>query len=56
MARKYKLPPEVMKLAQEAEAKLDRARNAPLPADEELPPLSLKTVERVKAFELREDR
>jgi hypothetical protein len=32
MERKYKLPPEVMKLAQEAEAKLDRARNAPLPA------------------------
>ena len=52
----YGLPPEVINLARTMREQLEAIRNAPLPADDELPALSDKYVERAAAFELREDR
>lgn len=37
-------------------AQLDAIRDAPLPPDADLPPLSEKQIERHEAFALREDR
>lgn len=51
----YELPPEVLALALAMEEKLDRVRNAPLPADEDLPPLTPKQLERMEAFALRDE-
>lgn len=52
----YNLPPEVLAHAQATRDKLDAIRNAPLPPDNELPELTEKQLERIEAFELREDR
>lgn len=52
----YDLPPEVIEAAEQTRKRLDDIMNEPLPQDDELQPLSTKTLERIKAFELREDR
>ena len=49
----YVLPPEVHVLAKEMSDRLDRIRNAP-PSEEDLPDLTQKQRERIKAFEFRE--
>lgn len=53
---KYNLSPEVRAMAEEMMAELDAIRNAPLPPDQELPPVTQKQIERLEAFGLREDR
>jgi hypothetical protein len=50
------LAPEVLALAQQTRARLDAVRNAPLPPDDELPPVTAKTRERIRAFAHRRDR
>lgn len=50
-ANPYNLPQEWLMLA-----KLEAIRNTPLPPDDELPELTPKQLERIEAFELREDR
>lgn len=52
----YKLPQEVLDLAAKMTERMDKIRNAPLPPDDNLPPVSAKTLERIEAFALREDR
>lgn len=52
----YDLPKEVVEEADRMRARLDAIRNAPLPPDDELPPVSDKSMERMRAFALREDR
>lgn len=52
----YNLPPEVLERAAQMRSQLDRIRNAPLPPDDQLPPIAGKTLERIEAFALREDR
>jgi hypothetical protein len=54
-ARQFVLPPEIQAIADEMQADLDRIRNAPIPPDAQLPPLTPKQRERMVAFELRED-
>lgn len=51
----YELPPEVLTMAMAMEEKLDQVRNAPLPADEDLPPLTQKKLERIEASALRDE-
>jgi hypothetical protein len=51
----YELPPEVLAQALAMEEKLERVRNAPLPADEDLPPLSEKKLARIEAFAQRDE-
>ncbi len=51
----YTLPPEVLAMAKAMEEKLDRIRNAPLPVDEDLPPLTQKQLDRMEAFALRDE-
>jgi len=51
----YNLPPEVLARAARMRTHLDEIRNAPLPPDDELPPVSGKILERIEAFTLRED-
>lgn len=55
-AESYNLPPEVFERAEKMRSRLDAVRNAPLPPDDQLPPVSAKTLERIEAFALREDR
>ncbi len=50
------LAQDVLDRAQQMRARLDAVLNAPLPADEELPALTGKQQERIRAFALREDR
>lgn len=52
----YNLPQEVLDQADQLRKRLDDARNAPVPPDDELPPLSEKSIERMKAISMREDR
>lgn len=52
----YNLPTEVLERAAQMRSHLDAIRNAPLPSDDQLPPISAKTLERIDAFALREDR
>ena len=52
----YNLPPEVLERAAQMRSHLDAIRNAPLPPDDQLPPIAAKTLERIEAFALREDR
>lgn len=52
----YNLPPEVLERAAQMRTHLDAIRNAPLPPDDQRPPISAKTLERIEAFALREDR
>jgi hypothetical protein len=55
-AHTYDLPPEVIEAAEQSRKHLDDIMNEPLAPEDELPLLSTKTLERIKAFELREDR
>ncbi|MBI5017684.1 MAG: antitoxin family protein [Deltaproteobacteria bacterium] len=48
----YELSPEAQVIAKAMTAELDEIRAAPLPPDEELPPLSTKQQERMAAFAL----
>nr|VFK80663.1 MAG: hypothetical protein BECKSD772D_GA0070982_11387 [Candidatus Kentron sp. SD] len=50
------LSPEVIALAQTLRNRLDAVRHAPLPPDDELPEFTEKQLDRIRAFELREDR
>ena len=52
-ANPYNLPPEVLQRAAEMRKRLDAVRHAPLPPDDQLPPISAKTLERIEAFKLR---
>lgn len=52
----YNLPPEVFERAEKMRNRLDAVLDAPLPPDDQLPPVSAKTLERIEAFALREDR
>ncbi len=52
----YNLPPEVLERAEKMRSRLDAVLNAPLPPDDKLPAISAKTLERIEAFALREDR
>ena len=47
---------EVLERARAMREQLDAIRNAPLPSDESLPELTPKQIDRINAFELREDR
>ena len=51
----YQLPPDVLALAAQMRHRMDQIRHAPLPPDDQLPPVSVKTLERIEAFTLRED-
>ena len=51
----YDLPKEVVEEADRIRARLDAIRNAPLPPDDELPPVTDKSTERMRAFALRVD-
>lgn len=50
------LPTEVHQRAVEMRKRLDQVRTQPPPRDEEIPPLSEKVLERIAAFEQREER
>ena len=52
----YALAPEVLALAAQTRARLDAVRNAPLPPEDELPPVTAKTRARISAFSHRRDR
>lgn len=52
----YNLPQEVIDLAAQMTERMDKIRNAPLPQDDQLPPVTAKTLDRIEAFALREDR
>ena len=52
----YDLPQAVFETADRMRERLDAIRNAPLPPDDELPPVSDKSKARIRAFALREDR
>ncbi len=51
----YTVPENVKGKSREIKFRLDKIRNAPLPADDELPELSEKKQERIEAFALREE-
>ena len=51
----YLLPPEVVEMAKKMEEEMDRIRNQPLPDDDQIPPLTEKQLERIEAFELRDE-
>ena len=51
----YTLPPEVAALSQAMADRLERIRNAPLPPDEQLPPLTQKQYNRMDAFAFRDE-
>ena len=51
----YKLPAEVLTQAEAMEKRLDAVRNAPLPDDNDLSPLSSKQMERIQAIAPRND-
>ena len=55
-AAPYSVTPEVLALAQQTRARLDAVRNAPLPPEDELPPVTAKTRARISAFSHRRDR
>jgi predicted DNA-binding antitoxin AbrB/MazE fold protein len=54
-ANTYDLPPEVIERAKAMLARMEAIRNAPLPPDDELPELTEKQLERIEAFELRDE-
>lgn len=54
-APSYELPPEVLQLAKTMEERLNHIRNAPFPADEELPPLTQKQQDRIEASAERDE-
>lgn len=51
----YELPPEVVAMAKEMEERLDRIRNQPLSGADDLPALTDKQLERIEAFDLRDE-
>ena len=52
----YNLPQEVIDLAAKMTEGMDNVRSALLPPNEQLPPITAKTFDRIAAFALREDR
>ena len=52
----YNLPSEVLERAAQMRSQLDAIRNAPFPSDDQLPPISAKTLERIDVFAPRDDR
>lgn len=52
----YNLPSEVYERAKAMREKFDAILDAPLPPDDELPELTEKQLERMAAFELRDER
>ena len=50
------VPADVLERAQAMREHLDAVRDAPLPPDDALPELTPKQIDRIQAFELREDR
>lgn len=55
VVKHYALPPEVEALANAMQSRMDSMRNAPLPGDADLPPLSQKQLDRIGAFGLRDE-
>ncbi|MFA6013586.1 MAG: hypothetical protein WC742_00850 [Gallionellaceae bacterium] len=55
-SKRYNLPQEIFDLAAKMTEQMDNVRNAPLPPDDQLPPVTAKTLERIEAFSLRADR
>lgn len=53
VANPYNLSPEVLQKAAEMRQRIDAARCAPLPPDDDLPEITPKHLERIEAFELR---
>jgi hypothetical protein len=51
----YNLPPEIIEAAKAMRARFDAILQAPPPPDEELPELTPKQLERIAAFELRDE-
>lgn len=51
----YNLPPEIIEAARAMRARFDAILQAPLPPDDELPELTAKQLERIAAFELRDE-
>lgn len=51
----YNLPSEVVEMAKKMEKEMDRIRNQPMPSENDLPLLSEKQLERIEAFELRDE-
>jgi hypothetical protein len=51
----YSLPPEVETMAREMQERLAKIRNAPLPNDEDLPPLTQKQLDRIEAVAYRDE-
>lgn len=49
----YNLSADVLQKADEMRQRMDAARRAPLPPDDELPEITPKQLERIEAFELR---
>jgi len=52
----YVVSEDVVQRARAMREQLDAIRNAPLPPDDQLLDLTQKRLDRIKAFELREDR
>ncbi len=52
----FNLPIEIVERARMMRERLDAIRNAHLPPDDQLPDLTEKQLERIAAFELRDDR
>lgn len=53
IATPYNVPSEVLQKAAEMRQRMDAARCAPLPPDDEVPGITPKQFERMEAFELR---
>ena len=53
--KKYSVPQYVRRESEKLRSRLDKIRNAPLPPDEQLSPLSAKHQERIEAFALRDE-
>ena len=51
----YNLPAEIIEAARAMRARFDAILQAPLPPDDELPELTAKQLERIAAFELRDE-
>jgi len=51
----FDLPAEVVERAKATLARMEAIKNAPIPADETLPELTEKQMERLAAFALRDD-
>lgn len=55
VVKHYVLPPEAEALAIAMQSRLDSIRDAPLPGDADLPRLSQRQLDRIRAFGLRDE-